>query len=46
MEFAKDIQGPFRINYNDFDEPLTFPVGPLAGQSSHLFSKISGPSTR
>lgn len=37
MEFVTDIQGPLRINYYVFGDPLTFPVAPPASQRFHFY---------
>ncbi len=39
-KFGTDIQGPQRMNHNDFGEPLPFPPAPKAGQTYHLSSDI------
>lgn len=40
MNICADINGTQRMNPDDFSDPLTFSVAPLAGQSVHLSWKI------
>lgn len=41
MKFVADLHGAQRVNPNDFGDPTTSPVAPLADQSFHSSCEIS-----